>query len=119
MELSTPEPSVSLHLVPHTRAALGITAVTFHHGIKGFPVSCKAGAGGGGGKYFFHLSFLPSIPSLLHGNTGLHALQRLKEHQLIYERKQREVEIAATLEKMSFFHSHQPTAGPLDGPFFS
>lgn len=46
MELGIPEPSVSLHLVPETRVTLGTTAVTSHHGIKDFAVSCKAGAGG-------------------------------------------------------------------------
>lgn len=60
-ELSTPEPSVSLHLAAPTRAALGIIAVTFHHSIKDFPVSWTAGAGAGSGRYSYPLSFLLSF----------------------------------------------------------
>lgn len=73
MELSPPEPSVSLHLAPQTWAALGTTAVTFHHSIKDFPVSCKATAGRGSGKYIFLFPFfLPILPSFMETLVCLH-----------------------------------------------
>lgn len=60
MEPTILEPSVSLHLATRTRAAFGITAFTFHHSIKDFPVSCTARAGGGSPDYSSNfLSFLP------------------------------------------------------------
>lgn len=74
MELSTPEPSVSLHLATQTQAAQGITAVTSHHSIKDFSVSCRAEAGerGGTGRYFLPLSFLPFLPFFMETLVYLH-----------------------------------------------